>query len=305
MRHAVFLLCVYSLSSGIGLTPTKIVASGTAELSGLAVGAVSTFGSTANPMAASEFASSRTKVSSCPCTTIPTFKEPNCIVDAIPIHGCSPALCRHSIICKPKLAASASCAYVITVTTRPGKPRRLSISASAVCVVSARGDNRSINCNRAKLSLTKSRCALIAIRLASAARSFAAALSLPNSAIRSCECPRSRLASAVGNSRVDVRHSVWRSSTPPDQNWTSVETTVPMAATAATVPNEISAHHETPYHQFALASVSGATGSDSKGRSLVIAISIIGAALAFAMGFLAVFFWRARMLTKASQSRNL
>ena len=100
--------------------------------------------------------------------------------------------------------------------------------------------------------------------LAFAAPSFAAAILALALAISACATPSEALASTVLVSSSAVRHSVCRSFTPPNQNWTKRKTTVVAAATAVSKPAINIPYQEISNQRLADCNNAGSTGSDSQ-----------------------------------------
>ena len=111
--------------------------------------------------------------------------------------------------------------------------------------------------------------------LAFAAPSFAAAILALALAISACATPSEALASTVLVSSSAVRHSVCRSFTPPDQNWTKRKNTVAAAATAVSKPAINIPYQEISNQRLADCNNAGSTGSDSKFMALMTAAAVM------------------------------
>jgi hypothetical protein len=111
--------------------------------------------------------------------------------------------------------------------------------------------------------------------LAFAAPSFAAAILALALAISACATSSEALASTVLVSSSAVRHSVCRSFTPPDQNWTKRKNTVAAAATAVSKPAINIPYQEISNQRLADCNNVGSTGSDSKFMALMTAAAVM------------------------------
>ena len=162
---------------GTGLIPTRIDAAGIDGAAGLAgstgLGAcVSSITST--PEAPTRiFAIKRVSVWFGPDTIIPVSNEPNGRTDAVSSSTLIPAAIRQSISCFAKILASASRAYVVTLTLSPEKPSKASLTASCASEFNDLGAIFASNNKRAERSPSSSRSDLFAVSWSNAARSFA------------------------------------------------------------------------------------------------------------------------------------
>lgn len=230
------------------------------------------------PVSESAFARSSTNCCS-PCMCTPSDTRPNVCTDIMPLSSTiNPALLKQSISCFPSSALSTSRAYDSNLIRLP-----------------ASGISTGI---RAFICLRSSRLGWICFSRARFAALNSSA-DLSNSAIRSWDLPRSRLASAVSFSSVPVLHSEWRSRIVSAWYCRYAKATVMQAATAATMPENTNPLPAKSYHQLAQSNVAWSKGiSAPSDRWFFWAILIVLAAPMAMIGTIAYFYFEFRRRTK-------